>query len=127
MKYSNSQYAQALWEGLKGKSASERREVLKNFLVVLRKNRDGARLNRILEEVERASLKNAGMKKVEVESAAELSRGTKREIEAILGKKIVLSGKINPAILAGMKIMVDDELLIDATASRQLSQMFLKK
>lgn len=127
MKYSNIQYARAVLESLKDKSPSKRREVLKNFLAVLRKNRDAGRLNRILKEVERESLKGAGVKKVAVESAVELSRKTKREIEEILGRKIVMREKINPAMLAGVKITVDDELLIDATASRQLSQMFLKK
>lgn len=127
MKYSNSQYARAVRESLKGKSVSERREILKNFLAVLRKNRDAGRLNRILKEIERESLKAAGMRKVAVESAAELSRNTRKEIEEIFGRKIVMREKINPAILAGVKITVDDELLIDASASRQLSQMFLKK
>mgnify|MGYP003394656396 FL=1 len=64
------------------------------------------------------------MRKVRIESAAPVSAQLKKEISEILGKKIVLEEKTRPDLLAGIKILVDDELLIDATGKRQLERIF---
>ncbi len=91
--------------------------------MLLRKNRDLARLERILKEFEKQWLRESGLRKVEIESAAPASGKLKEEIKKILGEKILFSEKVNAGILAGVKILVDGELMIDASAKRQLDQI----
>lgn len=127
MKYAIRQYAQALLGALEDKSGRERDEIMKRFLFIVRKNKDWPKLDRILQEAERQLLRKQGIRKVEVESTTPLSRGLRKEIEKILGKKLVLEEKIKPEILAGIKILIDGELLIDASAKRRLDLLLTKR
>ena len=124
MRYSNTQYASALHQALKEKSSVQRKAVLKNFLLILRKQRIAVTLPRILQEVEKQYLKEEGMRKVMVELAAP-RKNLKADIEKILGSKVLLEQKTNPELLAGIRILVDDELLVDASGRRQLGKLFL--
>lgn len=127
MRYAIRQYAEALLGALENKSGRGRSETIRRFLFVMRKNKDWSKLGRILREVERQSLRRQGMQKIEVESAAPLSNELRKEIEKILGKKLVLEERIRPEFLAGVKILIDDEILIDASAKRGLDLLFSQK
>lgn len=127
MKYTTRQYVEALLDALEDKSGRGRSEVIRRFLFVVRKNKDWAKLGRILQEAERQSLRKQGMRKVEVESAAPLSREFRKEIEKILGKKLVLEEKVRPELLAGMKILIDGEVLIDGSGKRILDMLSTRK
>ncbi len=123
MRYTVRQYTAALYGALKDGSEAEKRLRFRRFLMLLRKNRDLARLERILKEFEKQWLRESGLRKVEIESAAPASGKLKEEIKKILGEKILFSEKVNAGILAGVKILVDGELMIDASAKRQLDQI----
>lgn len=127
MRYAIRQYAEALLGALEDKSGRVQSEVIRRFLSVIRKNKDWSKLGRILHEVEKQSLRKRGMRKVEVESAAPLSRELIKEIEKFLGKKLVLEEKVRPELLSGIKILVDNELLIDASAKRGLDSLFAER
>src|SRR3989344_1352795 len=116
MKYSAKQYAAALKLALKGKDAQQRREIIKRFLRILRKNRAGGKLSSILKDLEMQYMHDSGLSKVRVEAASPLSSKIKSEIEKIFGKKLYLEEKTNPELLAGLKILVDGEVFIDASA-----------
>lgn len=126
MKYSPKQYACALLESLKGKSETKQKEMVGNFLKTLSKNNDWSRLNSILRTVEKEYLKDAGLKKVYLETAGSVMPGLEKEIEKILGHRIYFLSKTNPTLLAGIKILVDDELLIDASAKNKIEKIFAK-
>ena len=126
MRYTTKQYALALFAALKNKSAADRKEIIKRFLIILRKNRDGARLKLILQETERQHLKDMGLKKVEVVSAGGLSSKVKKEMGEILGGKILWQESVESKLLAGLRILIDEENLIDASASRFLNKIFVK-
>ena len=126
MRYTTKQYALALFAALKNKSATDRKEIIKRFLIILRKNRDGARLKLILQETERQHLKDMGLKKVEVVSAGGLSSKVKKEMGEILGGKILWQESVESKLLAGLRILIDEENLIDASASRFLNKIFVK-
>lgn len=123
MKYTPQQYAVALYAVLKGKSQTGRKEALKRFLLLLQKQRITFKLPQILREVEKQYLKEKGMQKVEVEVAAS-KKNLKQEIEKILGSKILFEEKENPELLAGIKILINDEVLVDASAKRGLELLF---
>lgn len=126
MKYTNKQYASALLEALKDKDEGARKEVLARFLSLLTKNRARKHLDSILKEAERQNLHNAGLRKVDIEFPHSLSDDTRQEIKESLGGEVFFKEKQNPDLLAGIKILIDDEILIDASAKRRLDNIFSK-
>ncbi|OGZ33916.1 MAG: hypothetical protein A2174_03470 [Candidatus Portnoybacteria bacterium RBG_13_41_18] len=125
MKYSPKQYTSALLESLKDKTEIRQKEIINNFFKTLSKNNDWSRLGSILKAVEKKYLEDTGLKKVYVETASPISSNLEKEIEKILGNKVYFLTKTNPMLLAGIKILVDDELLIDASARTKIEKMFI--
>jgi F0F1-type ATP synthase delta subunit len=124
MKYTPSQYAAALTDALESAAPEARRDILRRFMRILARNKDTRRLGAILRQVARRSLAARGLRKVSVTSASPLPPRTKKDIEAALGTGALWEEAVDPAILGGVRILVDDELLIDATARRRLDRMF---
>lgn len=127
MKYTTKQYASTLLSSLDGKTSKGQGEVIKKFLVVLQKNGDFAKRNQILKEAESQHFKKNGIHRVSVELASEIPANLEKEIEAALGKKIVFEAHKNKDILGGIKILVDDEILVDASARAQIARLFAKR
>jgi len=124
MGYSPRQYALALGAALTKKTAEERKNILRNFLRLIVKNKDLPRLNFIINEVERDERKTKGILKVELTSSGKISTELKKDVKKILGKKILFEEKTDPGLSAGLKILVENETLIDATAKHQLDKLF---
>ena len=76
---------------------------------------------------ERRWLKIHNRRKVAVEAAAPLSRDTQREILRLTGKQVLLEETANAGLLAGIRIIVDEELLIDASARRRIGVILAHK
>ena len=125
MKYRIQQYAQALYQALDGKKPPEQKEMIKQFIVLLARQRVLGKAKLIIAAYEKIVLQNTGMRKVHIESASPVSEKLKKEIESILGKKIYFEEVKNLHLLAGIKILVDNEFLIDASAQRQLENIFM--
>lgn len=126
MRYSSRQYAEALYESLKGKEEAARKPVLARFLGILRKDRRTAALPDILRHYERHALATEGKVKVHIETPDGASDHLKREIEKALGKPAAFSERVEPKHLAGVLLLVNDSLLIDATARHRLEGIFKK-
>lgn len=128
MRYTNQQYAEAFLLALDNqKSEPQRREATRRFLSILQKNGDSPKLQTILRILEKKYLHKEGLKKVSLEYAGRLSPDTKKDIEKILGRKIIITERKNPDLLAGIKILVNDEILIDASAKRQMDKLFRRQ
>lgn len=124
MRYSPKQYAAALLLALEDKSAAEKKKVLHRFLSLISEGGDSARLGLVTRELEKQHLKKEGLQKVSVETVSKAPAKIKKEVEEILGKNIILEEKINPDLIAGVKILVNEELLIDASAETRLRKLF---
>ncbi len=124
MKYRIAQYAQALHAALKDAPASKQKETMRRFAALLTRHRMSGKSDLIVGSYEKIILSEGGVRKVSIESAAPMSERLKKEIGEIMGKKIVVEEKTRPDLLAGIKILVDDELLIDASARRQIERIF---
>ena len=101
--------------------------MIANFLNLLRRNGDFVKRREIFKEIDRKVREANGVRKVVLETVGGASEETKREIEKSLGAKAVFEENINPNVLGGIKILIDDEYLVDATVKRQLDRMFTKK
>ncbi len=126
MKYRASQYAEALFEALEGKKSEERAGIIRSFVRMLFWHRVIGKSQSILAAYEKLILRDQGMRKVRIESPGRISDQLKRDIREILGAKIHWEEKENPDLLAGIRILVDDELLIDASAKRHVDRMLKK-
>lgn len=126
MRYTSKQYAAALLGALEGAPAGRRTDVMRRFFAVLRRHKSMGRLDAIVREVEKISLQKRGVRKVVVESAAPLSEKTKKEIQERVGKKLQFFEKVEPELLAGIRILIDNDTLIDASGKRQVERMFIK-
>lgn len=124
MKYSPRQYALALRAALQKKTATEEKRAIRNFLNLLARNRDQTKLELIIKEAEKIARRKKGIYKVELTSSTKISAKLKKEIEKIIGKKVIFKEKVDPEISAGLKILIEDETLIDATAQSQIAKMF---
>ena len=127
MKYRISQYAQALHTALDGKKKTEQHAIARRFAGVLIRRRMIAKSHLILAAYEKLVLCARGERKVRIESAGPVPEQLKKEIRGVLDAKIHFEELVNPELLAGAKILVDDELLIDASAKKQIERMFTQK
>ena len=123
MRYTNVQYAQALVEALGKSKGKERSLIVQRFFAMLQRHHAISRVSRILEQFEKHSLKSEGLIKVEVRSAAPLTDEVRQHIGAALKKKVYLEEIVDPGLLGGMKMVVGNEILIDASAKRHIDAM----
>ena len=93
-------------------------------MAILLKNNDFSHLNSILGKVEKLYLTEEGVEKIYVESASPLSKNLREEIESALGKKVLINEKVRPNLLAGVRIILNEEILIDATGTQRLAKIF---
>ncbi len=121
-KQSNLQFAKALYQVTKDLPKDKLPEVIKQFFVVLQKYNKLKKIDYIIEEFERYSKKQSGIKTIEVETVNELDKKIKSKIEKVFGEDSEITEKINKNLLGGIKIKVDDTVY-DASLKTQLNKL----
>ncbi len=128
MKYPAHIYAKALVEVLadeekKGAFTKEQQRVADNFVALVRRNGDEAHLRKLLEEASRMARGLGGARKVIVESARPFTSSQRKEVERFIKKEDVVVEKVDPALVAGMRITVNDEMQFDGSLRRKLAEL----
>lgn len=126
MRYRPGHYAQALAESLADTTSETARTRIRAFAQLLKKHRMLGKAESIARAAERRLAAGAGVRRILIESAAPDPGAVKKEITELLGGKVWLEEKARPELLAGIRILIDDETLIDASAERRLVEMFQK-
>lgn len=125
MKITPKQYAKSLLEAVAENSGKEK-IYLDNFLKIIGANNDEKNLPRIIEEFKKISEAEFGVKEVAAISAIALSDEVKGQIikkmENVFKAKIKLSEKVDPKILGGLILQVEDEVL-DASVITALNKL----
>lgn len=124
MKYSVKQYASALLAALQGKTGQERGRVIANFFKILQKNADFGKRKSVVQEMRREYFRQNGIATAKVETADGAPEHIKKELETALGREVVLEERIDPGILGGIKILIDDETLMDASLKTMIDKAF---
>ncbi|OGZ96570.1 MAG: hypothetical protein A3J10_01055 [Candidatus Sungbacteria bacterium RIFCSPLOWO2_02_FULL_54_10] len=124
MKYTPAQYAAALAEVLQGKTSAELKHIAANLFTHMTKARATKDIDRVVREAGRRMRRKEEISAADVESAAPLSAKHLHSIKRMLGPKSAIIEKVNPHLLAGTRIIIDEETLIDATALRRLTTLF---
>ncbi len=125
MRYSTNTYAKAFVEALAAAKGAEGEEVMaKNFLTLVRKGGDEARLPKILDEADRMMRIRSKTRRLVVESARGLDANAKSLVAAIARPGDTIVEKTYPALIAGIKITANDEVQFDASLRRKLDNVF---
>jgi F0F1-type ATP synthase delta subunit len=120
MKYTPHLYARALTSLLeKGLSKTEEDSVVQNLLALLKRNGDLKHLPKIISLAEHQLIENQGGRNITIETARPIP-DIKKKIHFLLRANDVVEEKINPAILAGVRVVINGESQIDASLKSQL-------
>jgi F0F1-type ATP synthase delta subunit len=126
MKYATHIYAKALVEVLDDaakKGSKDDEHIAKNFLAMIKRNGDEAHLKKILEEASRFARGKSGVRKVTVESARELNPSQKAMMKDFIKPGDVVEERIDPELIAGIKIVLNDELQFDGSLKNKLNKV----
>jgi len=126
MKYPTHSYAKALAEvvGEAGASQKDSAVIMKNFLELVRRNGDEPHLQKIIEEAGRLARAKSGIRKVSIESARALTTAQEQSIGHFLKAKDVVERAIDPTLIAGIRLIVDDEMQFDGSLRGKLDNVF---
>ncbi len=123
MRYAIKKYAEALYEATKDAKKSEAEKVTDSFIVLLNRYNDRSLLPRIIEHYERLRTKKEGVVKVEVTMAKKVPAKVRLEIEKKVGKAEIVE-KVEPEALGGVKLIINDEYLVDGTFQSRVEKLY---
>jgi len=116
-------YAKALTETLlKGKL--EESKVVDNFLKLLIETRQEKSAKQILGLAESALLMKRGKRKIIFETARKSTPEQKKMLNSLVNEGDVVKEKINPEIIAGVRIIINDSQQLDASMRSRLQGIF---
>ena len=125
MKHSPKMYARAFGELAAGHlSNTKEAELVKNFLGVIEKNNDAHQLKKIFAEAEKFLRMKTGLRSVTIETARKIGN-LKKTFGHFLLQTDIVEEKINPELIAGIKLTVNDENQFDGSLSRKMKKLFL--
>ncbi len=130
MKITPKQYAQSLYEVLKGKSKNEVKDYILNFFNTVVNNNDISKLERIIEQFEKKWNKEEGIIDAEIVSSRKLEgdiiKLVKNYIKKISGaKEVNILEKEDKKVLGGIVIKYEDKVL-DASLKTKLNDLKLE-
>jgi F-type H+-transporting ATPase subunit delta len=119
--------ARAIYESSKNKDGAELDAVSKKIINLILKKHLMSRSKEILNKLEKLVDKNEEVVRVTVSSRAKLEKGITDEIEDFIKKRYkakntVLEFNVNPKLLGGIKLEVEDEV-IDMTLKNKVNRL----
>jgi F0F1-type ATP synthase delta subunit len=124
MKHSPQIYAKAFSE-IVMRSPVKKADLVKSFLTLVKKNNDQYLLKKIYEQAEKNVREKTGKRKLVVEIARK-AKGLDAAVRKIAKKSDIVEEKINPDLIAGIKITINDEMQFDGSMSRKIKKLFVK-
>lgn len=132
MRFSVKQYALLLYELVfetELKSLEDIIRLLDRFLELVYENGDSHRIGEIYRAFEKHAVKKKNIKKVFIEFGSEepVNREFVRMVRDILTKKgetAMITSKINPSLISGVRVNYNNEQLIEASFRKMLNGMF---
>ena len=124
MKYPVRAYARALAEAAAGTlSPAEEKKIISNFLGLVRRNGDTHGLPQMLSAAGKLLREKDGRRKVVIESARPFA-GLSARFRGLLRKTDEVEERLEPALIAGVRITVDDEMRFDGGLRRKIDLLF---
>ena len=124
MKYRPSFYAKALAEAALEAKGKGHDEIVKNFLALVKKNGDEGELRKIVPEAERLVRRATGKRKVTVQSARALNPAQEKMVKGLAKPGDMVEYGVDPELIAGIRIILDDELQYDGSLRGKMDKLF---
>lgn len=122
-KISVDSYATAFVSALKGTGSKEK--ILEKFIETIRRHNNWSRRHQILAACEKKWRRAEGKSLVIIESARELSTVQRTQLLAqFKNKNHDVEYTINPSLIAGVKILINDEKQLDGSLNNKLRKIF---
>jgi F0F1-type ATP synthase delta subunit len=120
MKHKTNYYARAICDLISYPKA-DIDKIVKNFLKLLKKNGDLNKAKEIILLAERLYFRKIGKRRITIETA----RKTKNPFTNSHGLvNNIIEEKVNPELIAGVKVIIDDEKQLDFSLKRRLEEIF---
>lgn len=126
MKYAPRLYAQALSEVVSDRLTPEQeKKFLKNFIDIVKRNGDLYEIKKIIAETEKLLREKSGRRKLTIETARPVTAEKLRAlIRNVARGSDIIEEKIDPTLIAGVTITVNDEFQLDGSLARKLKKLF---
>jgi len=115
-------YAKALAEVLSKKGIDEKK-IVNNFIKLLVNTGYEGKSKEILDLAEDFILAKKGKKKITFETARKTTPGQKKIMSSFVEKGDVVTEKINPELIAGIKIIINDSRQFDSSMQSKLNKI----
>ena len=122
MKNNTILYAKALAEILSQKEF-DKEKIVKNFVKLLIDNGCESKSEEILTLTQDLLLQKEGKRKIMFETARAVTPGQKKLIESMVKKGDVINEKINPELIAGIKIIINGSSSFDGSLQSKLQKI----
>jgi len=120
MKYNYKIYAKALVSALdEALDSVQKEKIIKNFLFLIQKNNDVRQLKKIINYASKIIYKKEGRQKIILETARP-QNNLKNLFQKFFNEKDIIEEKINPNILAGLRIVINNEKELDFSFKKRL-------
>ena len=120
MKYNYKIYARALVSALdEAQDLAQKEKIIKNFLFLVQKNKDVRQLKKIIDFASKIIYKKEGRQRIILETARP-QNNLKNLFQKFFNEKDIIEEKINPNILAGIRIVINDEKELDFSFKKRL-------
>ena len=106
-----------------GVSATDEKKIVNNFVKLLVSSGFEKKSKEILELTEDLLLVKRGKKKVTFETARKITAGQKKMMDGFIDKGDVVKQKINPELIAGIKIIINDSRQFDSSMQSKLNKI----
>lgn len=117
-------YTKALAEIILQKKEVQDKIIAVNFLKLLEKEGLRSKVKEIISLAENLFLAKQGKHRIIFETAREITSGQKKILHEIAKKGDVIEEKINPDLIAGVKIIINNERQFDASMLKNLQQIY---
>jgi len=124
MKYSLKNYGQALAEVVLEKRNLSQGDPTRNFIKMLRRSGDEAHADKIIKEAERILRKEDGTRSVVFESARPLGVARQKSLAIFSRSGDAVSYRTDSRLIAGVRILIDDEREFDGSLKGKLDKLF---
>lgn len=121
-RYTPKQYAAALFEALHEKGVKTD-VVVKRFAECVVKNYDKALLSKIVMQLKKLERAQLGRHDVVLTSAKPLEKVVITEVKKKVGENSGITEVVDPSVLGGLHVLINDELVIDGTVKGRIERM----
>jgi F0F1-type ATP synthase delta subunit len=115
-------YAKALAQVAMNKK--DNKKSFENFLALVKKNSLERKLREIVSLAEDIILEKQGKQKITLETARKITPAQKKTLNSVSKEGDIITEKLNPELIAGIKIIINDNKQFDGSLQKKLQSIF---